>query len=181
MGPILNFLLQRSRERLNAVTWQQRRTALRNMPGTYLRRGHKIPLEGRPRRPGVDPAGTYVSLPMHEKDEPFSFFFREGVSATTRHKIGKTGVQKDVARPTVQRQGTANLKAAKAYSPVQRHGRRFPSGGTDQKSFSGRRGGLPNWDGQVRAGKTKPSWQTAKPHGGPVPESCYRDPYNFLI
>ena len=214
IGPVRAFLLQRSRERLNLITWQQRRRMfnkreaerflekhrLPRMAPTnpeqreeeydyFYRHGHKIPLDGRipPRRPGVSPAGVYVDLPLHEVDpttgevEPYSFFYREGIPSSVRKKMGMTGVQANVPKPTVHQKSMINTSPAKTYSPVQRHGRRFPSKGTDQKSFSGRRGGLSNWDGQVRATERKRDWRTAKSKGGSVPRSSRKDPYCFTI
>ncbi len=212
--PILDLILQRSRERTNSIRWHQRRSNLNKMPGTYVHKrlpppaianpearnepytyfyrkfspekttdvGHKIPLDGRipPRRPGVDPAGTYASLPLYEKGEPYSFFFREGIPINVRQKMGMSGVQLGVGKPIGLRRGTAHLRPAKTVAPIHR-GRRFASGGTDQKPIL--HGGSPatRWDGKIRNTGKKASWQTAAPSGGPVPRSSRKDPWCFLI
>ena len=127
------------------------------------------------------------ALPLHEKDmitgevEPWTFFYREGIPLSVRKRMGMQGPQADVPKPISSQRGTANLKAAKTYSPVHRHGRRFPSQGTDQKRI-GSHSGSPasKWDGVVRDAERKVDWRKAH-YGGSPPKSSYQDPFCFLI
>lgn len=193
VGPIQQFLLERSRARLNQINWSTRKSrTLRwgyrvippapvNPDGTrneIYDMFYRIPREGRgrERRPGVDETRGIRNLPMYEEPGVPSFFYREGVSSSVRKKTGVMGVVKaNVPLPIGHTRSTINANAAKTVSPMQR-GRKFPSGPTDQKPIiRGRR----SWDGVVRNVGRRPDWKTAKSDGKAPPKSLRNDPFDF--
>lgn len=165
-GIFINFLLERSKERLNSINWY-RRKSLRRTKKNYVHR-----LQGKAGEPSVPLFGA----------SPGEFGL--DWAYTKPRKVSPQGYQagSGVSKPIVNRSGsTAGLRAERlsGKSEIQESRRGSISGRTDQRiMFARRSSGVPKFTKQV---VKHPSYLTSTRSAEkqkPEP-SIHRDPYSF--
>lgn len=166
MGLLIDFLLERSRQRLSFQTPQTRRP-----PVTYDLTQEK---EKKPALFGVDPSEAFGGLDWAFHKPPAAV--PQGV------------VRTDTSKPIVNRSGsTVGLKPLRTYAPseLQETRRKLSYQPTDQKPP--KRGSVVNWDGKVRVGNKMKGFESSRPEPGEkTPSAVHAEelkkfPYDFSV